>query len=55
MKTEEDKNVKPVNDITQAIIGAAIEVHEALGPGLLESSYEECLAQELTLREIPFE
>lgn len=47
--------MKPVNDITQAIIGAAIEVHKTLGPGLLESSYEECLARELTLREIPFE
>jgi GxxExxY protein len=47
--------MKPVNDITQAIIGAAIEVHKALGPGLLESSYEECLARELTLRGIPFQ
>ncbi len=47
--------MKPVNDITQAIIGAAIDVHKALGPGLLESSYEECLARELTLRRIPFE
>ncbi len=47
--------MKPVNDITQAVIGAAIEVHKALGPGLIESTYEECLARELTLREIPFE
>jgi GxxExxY protein len=47
--------VKPVNDITQAIIGAAIEVHRALGPGLLESAYEECLARELSLWNIPFE
>jgi GxxExxY protein len=47
--------VKPVNDITEAIIGDAIEVHKTLGPGLLESSYEECLARELTIREIPFE
>ena len=36
-------------------IGAAIEVHKALGPGLLESAYEECLCQELTLRGIPFQ
>jgi GxxExxY protein len=36
------------------VIGAAIEVHRALGPGLLESAYEECLARELTLRDIPF-
>ena len=33
--------------ITKEIIGAAIEVHKALGPGLLESAYEECLAYEL--------
>jgi GxxExxY protein len=54
MKTD-GNNMKPVNDITQAIIGAAIEVHKALGPGLLESAYEECLARELTLKGIPFE
>jgi GxxExxY protein len=44
-----------INDLSSAIIGAAIEVHRALGPGLLESAYEQCLAQELSLREIPFE
>lgn len=44
-----------VNEITREIIAAAIEVHRALGPGLLESAYEECLCQELTLREIAFE
>jgi GxxExxY protein len=36
-----------LNDITQRIIGCAIEVHRALGPGLLESAYEECLSFEL--------
>jgi GxxExxY protein len=36
-----------INEITQRIIGCAIEVHKALGPGLLESAYEECLAYEL--------
>lgn len=36
-----------VNEITGKIIGAAIEVHKALGPGLLESAYEECLYFEL--------
>ena len=36
-----------LNRITEAIIGAAIEVHRALGPGLLESAYEACLAYEL--------
>ena len=39
---------------TGAIIAAAIEVHRALGPGLLESVYEECLCRELELRGTPF-
>jgi GxxExxY protein len=38
------------NEITHQIIGAAMEVHKHLGPGLLESPYEECLAHELRLR-----
>jgi GxxExxY protein len=44
-----------LNEMTEQIIGAAIEVHKALGPGLLESAYEECLCCELKLREIRFE
>lgn len=44
-----------LNRMTEQVIGAAIEVHRALGPGLLESAYEECLCRELSLREIPFE
>lgn len=43
-----------VNDITEAIFGAAIEVHRALGPGLLESVYLPCLCYELSLRKLPF-
>jgi len=39
-----------LNRITESIIGAAIEVHRALGPGLLESAYETCLAFELVER-----
>jgi GxxExxY protein len=39
-----------VNDLTSAIIGAAIEVHRRLGPGLLESAYRVCLAYELRKR-----
>jgi len=35
------------NELTQAIIGAAIKIHRKLGPGLLESTYEACLAYEL--------
>jgi GxxExxY protein len=38
------------NRPSEAIIGAAIEVHRHLGPGLLESSYEGCLCRELELR-----
>jgi GxxExxY protein len=45
----------PINDISSAIIGAAIEVHRTLGPGLLESAYQQSLAHELSLRQIPFE
>ena len=44
-----------INDLSSAIIGAAIEVHRTLGPGLLESAYEQCLARELSLRDISFE
>jgi len=44
-----------LNQCTEQIIGAAIEVHKALGPGLLESVYEECLCRELAVRSIPFE
>ncbi|MEW6249675.1 MAG: GxxExxY protein [Planctomycetota bacterium] len=43
-----------LNQLTRQIIGAAIEVHRVLGPGLLESVYEEALCVELTLRSIPF-
>ena len=43
-----------VNEITEAIIGAAIEVHRALGPGLLESAYTQCLCHELHLQGLPF-
>ncbi len=42
------------NEITEAIIGAAIEVHRGLGPGLLESAYMQCLCHELPLRGMPF-
>ena len=42
------------DSLTEKIIGAAIEVHRALGPGLLESAYEECLCRELSLRVVGF-
>lgn len=41
-------------ELTEQIIGAAIEVHRALGPGLLESAYEGCLCHELALRGLTF-
>ena len=44
-----------INDLTGKVIGAAIEVHKFLGPGLLESTYEECLCRELELRKFFFE
>ena len=44
-----------INHLSSKIIGSAIEVHKALGPGLLESSYQKCLCHELRLRGIPFE
>ena len=44
-----------INQITETIIGAAIEVHRTLGPGLLESAYEECLCYELLLRDVSFQ
>ena len=57
MSAETSAKQWPRNDdsFTYRIIGAAIEVHRCLGPGLLESAYEECLCLELSLREIPFE
>ncbi len=47
-------DVLDINKTTETVIGAAIEVHRHLGPGLLGSAYEECLCEELSLREIPF-
>lgn len=44
-----------LNNITERIIGAAIEVHRKLGPGLLESAYKECISREFLLRGISFE
>ena len=43
------------NQISKIIIGAAIEVHKALGPGLLESAYQECLLYELRVKGLKVE
>ncbi len=45
----------PEDILSNRIIGAAIEIHRHLGPGLLESTYETCLVREFELRHIPFE
>jgi GxxExxY protein len=52
---EDTEAMKNLNELTDAIIGAAMEVHRVLGPGLLESTYEMCLCRELSLRGISFE
>ncbi|MGF7139208.1 GxxExxY protein [Roseimarinus sediminis] len=44
-----------INKISEIIIGCAIEVHKQLGPGLLESAYEECLCYELKIAGLRFE
>jgi GxxExxY protein len=44
-----------INHLTDVVIGSAIEVHRALGPDLLESTYEMCLCRELDIRRISFE
>ncbi len=44
-----------INVLTSEIIGAAIEIHKTLGPGLLESAYEECLCREFDIRGISYE
>jgi GxxExxY protein len=52
---EAAETMKNLNGLTDAIIGAAMEVHRTLGPGLLESTYEMCLCRELSIRGIPFQ
>jgi len=53
----QNKNAHPLleKELTDKIIGAAIEVHRTLGPGLLESAYQVCIEHESKLRNIPFE
>ena len=45
---------KKFSDLSNKVIGCAIEVHKTLGPGLLESTYQQCLAHELSLKQINF-
>jgi GxxExxY protein len=53
----QNKNVQQLleKDLTDRIIGAAIEVHKILGPGLLESAYQVCMEHESGLQNIPFQ
>ncbi|WP_081752790.1 GxxExxY protein [Kallotenue papyrolyticum] len=56
MNHKDTKDTKTLADrVSREVIGAAIEVHKTLGPGLLESAYEACLCYELQLRGIAFE
>ena len=61
MNRKDAKNAKQemlkvdLESLAHEVIGACIEVHRFLGPGLLESAYEACLARELELADIPFE
>ncbi len=50
-----DAETLSFNELTDSVIGACIEIHRALGPGLLESAYEECLCHELSVAGIKFE
>lgn len=50
-----DAETLSFNELTERVIGACIEIHRALGPGLLESAYEECLCYELSQAGIKFE
>jgi len=54
-RKEKRKMTKEEDKLSKEIIGAAIEVHRSLGPGLLESAYEECLCYELAIRGFTFE
>ncbi len=55
MKLNDDLQKSEIDQISNRIIGAAIEVHKSLGPGLLENAYEECLCHEFCLQGISFE
>ena len=55
MINHRDTETQRLNQITERIIGCAIEVHRSLGPGLLESAYEQCLCYELSQIGLKFE
>jgi len=53
--SEQRKSNRVFTDLSNRVIGCAIEVHRNLGPGLLESTYRQCLAHELRLNDIAFQ
>ena len=53
-RTEKSMNTS-LNKLSYEVIGAAVEVHRNLGPGLLESAYRKCLCRELALRQVPYQ
>ena len=55
MASQQDEKIGRFGDGSEEVIGACLEVHSHLGPGLLESAYEQCLAHELSLRGLQFE
>jgi GxxExxY protein len=55
MDDHRDTETQRLNLITEKVIGASIEVHKGLGPGLLESAYERCLCYELSMAGLKFE
>jgi GxxExxY protein len=55
MKNTKINNAIEFTELSNQVIGCAIEVHRALGPGLLESAYQQCLCHELRLNQIAFE
>jgi len=55
MHHKDTKITKKSDELSRLVIGASIEVHKSLGPGLLESAYEESLCYELLLNGISFE
>lgn len=54
MSTNKRPDLK-MAELTDRVIGMAIQIHKTLGPGLLESAYEACLCHELQLASVPFE
>ena len=54
MKDMKKMKGREFSDLSNKVIGCAIEVHKTLGPGLLESTYQQCLAHELSINQIEF-